>query len=156
MTEPDRSLTYGFTPLSMTATVTPAPRVTDQAASALSMLSTHCCLAWMLSAGAAAASRAGAAGSAASETRPAAASRAVPGRHPRVSIRASRGSGAGPGRRRACARRSARHPAAMLVISASEYGSSWVTGTRGRLSAYPAAYMMRYGPAVKLLEICLW
>jgi hypothetical protein len=46
-------------------------------------------------------------------------------------------------------------PAAMLVISASEYGSS-VTGTCGRLSAYPAAYMMRYGPALKLLEICLW
>ena len=43
----------------------------------------------------------------------------------------------------------------MLVISASEYGSS-VTGTRGRLSAYPAAYMTRYGPAVKLSEICLW
>jgi hypothetical protein len=43
----------------------------------------------------------------------------------------------------------------MLVISASEYGSS-VTGTRGRLSAYPTAYMMRYGPFVKLLAICLW
>jgi hypothetical protein len=43
----------------------------------------------------------------------------------------------------------------MEVISASEYRSSF-TGTRGRLSAYPAAYMMRYGPAVKLLEICLW
>jgi hypothetical protein len=46
-------------------------------------------------------------------------------------------------------------PEAMLVISASEYGSS-ITGTCGRLSAYPAAYMMRYGPALKLLEICLW
>ena len=32
MTEPVRSLTAGLTPLSMTATVTPAPRVTDQAA----------------------------------------------------------------------------------------------------------------------------
>src|SRR5206468_4518977 len=79
ITEPDRSLTRGFTPLSMTATVTPAPRVTDQAAGALSMFSTHCSLAWMLSAGAAAADGAGAAASAARPARPAAASRAVPG-----------------------------------------------------------------------------
>jgi hypothetical protein len=43
----------------------------------------------------------------------------------------------------------------MLLISASEYGSS-DTGTRGRLSAYPTAYMMRYGPFGKLLAICLW
>jgi hypothetical protein len=43
----------------------------------------------------------------------------------------------------------------MLVISASEYGSS-DTGTCGRLSAYPTAYMTRYGPALKLLDTCLW
>ena len=44
-------------------------------------------------------------------------------------------------------------PLAMLVISASEY-VSWVTGTGGLPSEYPAAYMTRYGPAVKLPEIC--
>src|SRR5690242_15443671 len=44
-------------------------------------------------------------------------------------------------------------PAAMLVISPSEY-SSRDTGTRGRPSEYPAAYMTTYGPAVKLAEIC--
>src|SRR4029453_16168754 len=69
ITEPDRSLTCGFTPLSMTATVTPSPRVTDQASWALSMLSTHCSLAWMLSADAAAAAAAGGGAAAALRTR---------------------------------------------------------------------------------------
>ena len=44
-------------------------------------------------------------------------------------------------------------PHAMLVISSSAY-VSWDTGTRGRLSEYPAAYITTYGPAVKLAEIC--
>ena len=52
MTDPFRSLTSGFTPLSITATVTPEPRVTDHAASTFSMPSTHCWLSLMPSAAA--------------------------------------------------------------------------------------------------------
>src|SRR2546423_1841965 len=84
----------------MTATVTPSPRVTDQAAWALSMLSTHCSLAWMLSAEAAAASGAGAAASAARPTQPtrlAPASRAGPGGPPRGSLPRSPATGRGRG-----------------------------------------------------------
>src|SRR5215469_797877 len=44
-TEPARSLTDGFTPLSTTATVTPAPWLIPQAEGTSSMLSTHC---WLL------------------------------------------------------------------------------------------------------------
>ena len=55
VTAPLRSLTSGFTPLSMTATVTLAPSLTDQADGTLSMLSTHCCWSLTESAGAAAA-----------------------------------------------------------------------------------------------------
>src|ERR1700678_706998 len=55
MTAPSRSLTSGLTPLSMTATVTLAPSVTDQADGTSSMLSTHCCWSLTESAGVAAA-----------------------------------------------------------------------------------------------------
>ena len=53
ITEPVRSLTSGFTPLSMTATVTPSPEAFIHAAGTSSMLSTHCWLSLTWSAGAA-------------------------------------------------------------------------------------------------------
>src|SRR5271169_100320 len=53
MTAPARSLTSGFTPLSITATVTPPPRVSCQAAGTFIMFRTHCWSPRMVSAAAA-------------------------------------------------------------------------------------------------------
>src|SRR4029077_18067666 len=65
VTELVRSLTFGFTPLSMTATVTPSPEAFIHAAGTSSMLSTHCWLSLIWSAGAADAAGAARNGSAA-------------------------------------------------------------------------------------------
>src|SRR5689334_9403922 len=54
----------------MTATVTPAPLVTDHAPATSSMFSTHCCLSWMLSATAARAAPGGSADRTVIDTRP--------------------------------------------------------------------------------------
>src|ERR1700758_4895967 len=65
---PDRSDTPGYTPLSITATVTPLPSVTCHARSTFIMLKTHCCESCMASVGALAPAAAGSAGSKASPT----------------------------------------------------------------------------------------
>ena len=52
-TEPARSGTSGSTPLSITATVTPAPWLTGHAAATLIASRTHCCLSRTMSARAA-------------------------------------------------------------------------------------------------------
>ena len=75
-TDPARSLTSGFTPLSITATMTPAPWVSCQAAGTFIMSRTHCWLTRTLSADAAVA---GSTASAAAQ--PSAARIALPRRH---------------------------------------------------------------------------
>src|ERR1700744_1358809 len=65
---PDRSDTSGYTPLSITATVTPLPSVTCHAGSTSVMLKTHCCESRTASAGALTAAAAGSAGSRPSST----------------------------------------------------------------------------------------
>src|ERR1700683_4849759 len=98
MTDPVRSLTSGFTPLSITATVTPAPSVSSQADSTFIMSRTHCWLSLMVSAEAA--------GGAATDTAPpraaqhstAAAAFSRDAGRQGLSIRVIRGRAAGGGR----------------------------------------------------------
>ena len=96
LTAPSRSLTYGFTPLSMTATVTLAPSVSCQADCTSSMLSTHAC--WSLT------ESAGAARGGHSTSRPRA---PRPARRPRAQARPRPGAsdGSASGRPRAVRRR---------------------------------------------------
>src|SRR5260370_37374200 len=101
-----RSLTYGFTPLSITATVTPPPSVSNHAACTSSRSRTHCSLSLMLSAATEPEDRAPACstaapavpGSTAGETTHHAAARASLRLHLRFSIRALPGSAGGRAR----------------------------------------------------------
>ena len=108
LTAPSRSLTSGFTPLSMTATVTLAPSVSCQADCTSSMLSTHAC--WSLTelAGAAAAGIDVATPSTAASATPASA-RPPRGRTAQKAAAAREG---GPGQRPPAgqARQTAQHP----------------------------------------------
>ena len=135
VTDPDRSETSGWTPLSMTATRTPLPWVTGQAVGASTASSTHCWALRTLSARAGwPVARTGPAPAAVSTSRPPTARRAgLP-----VSILVTLGSAAPAARRRVASRTALASPLARLNISASVYPSVEIR-TRGRPSAKPAA-----------------
>ena len=102
MTDPVRSLTCGFTPLSMTATVTPAPWVSCQAAGTSIRFRTHCWLSRMVSAAATVP------GSTASDTAQPTAARTAPAR--RTGIRRPGMLRVGPGGLRQGRPPAAQHP----------------------------------------------